>query len=690
MIRPDTVVHVEHSATYPGFMDDLVLTASDDHIARIAHESDPLRAIVELIWNAVDAEADLVDIVLERDDSQAIRLIRVTDDGHGISSDELDSTFGRIGGSWKARHATSKNRKRRLHGKLGEGRLRAFALGSRVRWTSVSDDTAGRREQITISGSRGDRERFPREVRASTESSTGTIFEAHNDEQRSLGALEPERAVAVLRSHFAPLLLNDSSLMIIYDGTALDPLKEISHDEERTFSFGAGDSERASVRIIEWRTGDHRAVYFGPDDDHFPFETSGTDFESQLPFCAYVTWPDLDAERLASLQLGDLAPEEVGELWAATRRELREHFAVRRRQRRREQIEKWKETQIYPYKGEPKTDVERAERAVFDVVSGTLVPHIPKTKAQAQLTLELLKDAIHHDPGKLTTILHEVVALSDADRDALARLLAETTLSAVIRAADLVAGRHKFLAALDHLLFDPLDSGQVGERDHLHRMLEHELWIFGEAYHLMSSERSLTDLLRTHLKLEGLPARDVDTVRRWDGRTGRTDLHLAVRSKEHDRIRHLIVELKAPGITASRKELDQIEDYADAILSTPAFASDKTTWEIILVVTDYNDMVKRRLKKREDGLGLFHAPEPEPDRPLVRGYVRRWRDVINENRQRLDFMTSALQHDPSIAEGIAYVREQYRDLLPLSLQEDPADVPVDEAEADEPADAAMA
>jgi hypothetical protein len=66
-----------------------------------------------------------------------------------------------------------------------------------------------------------------------------------------------------------------------------------------------------------------------------------------------------------------------------------------------------------------------------------------------------------------------------------------------------------------------------------------------------------------------LPARTVEPVRRWDGRSGRVDLHLAAKYQEHDRIRHLIVELKAPTVTVGRKELDEIEDYADVIVSTP-------------------------------------------------------------------------------------------------------------------------
>lgn len=648
-------------------MEDLRLTASDDHVARIAHESDPVRAVVELVWNAIDAEANTVAVVLERSPTDAIDLIRVQDDGHGISSDEVASTFGRIGGSWKSLSEKSKNGKRLLHGKLGEGRLRVFALGSRVSWVSVSDNTAGQREQIKISGTRSTRDRFRWEAGPSSAPATGTTVTAHNDDQRALSALQTNDVVPTLRSHFAPLLLNDTSITITYDGSALDPSQEIANDAEMQFTFGETCQHQASLRLIEWRTGKHRAVYFGPDVDHFPFETSGTGFESEFAYSAYLTWSGLGIGELGLLGLGDMAPGEVGELWTAARKMIHDHFGARRRERRRGQVERWRETGIYPYKGEPANETERAERAVFDVVSGTLVPHISKSRKEAQLTLELLRDAIRHDPEKLTTILHEVVALSEVDRDTLTNLLSETTLSAIIRSANLVAARHKFLVALEHLLFDPTDSDKVGERDHLHKMLEHELWVFGEAYHLMSTERSLTELLRNHLKLKGFTTKNVEPVRRWDGKTGRTDLHLAAKNKEHDRIRHLIVELKAPDITASRKELDQVEDYANAILSTAAFTGDRTTWDVILVVTDYDDLVRRRITGEDQELGLFFDPKKEQGRPLVRAYVRRWRDVIDENKRRLEFMTTALEHDPSITEGLDYVRGEYADLLPEAL-----------------------
>jgi|SRR6266542_2060302 len=184
---------------------------------------------------------------------------------------------------------------------------------------------------------------------------------------------------------------------------------------------------------------------------------------------------------------------------------------------------------------------------------------------------------------------------------------------------------------------------------------------------MMSSEKGLTHMLRVHLKLSGLPDREVTPVVRWDGRSGRTDLHLAAKFQEHDRVRHIIVELKAPDITIGRKELDQVEDYANVLASHPQFSSSTAQWDLILVGTQLDDLVKKRIHKDGVELGTFWGPEPEPGAPRVRAFVRRWRDVIDENKRRLDFLTTVLQHDPSTAEGLGWVRQHFADLLPESL-----------------------
>ena len=220
-------------------MTELVLQASDDLVARLAHEGDPVRAVVELVWNGIDGEAQTVTVRLERGELDGISAVVVEDDGHGISSDEVDATFGRIGDSWKKRSERTKNGMRVLHGKLGEGRLRAFALGSHIVWASRSVNIAGEHQDVTITGSRGNRHVFRWDTAAAASSSpTGTVVSAHNDEQRSLSALQADDAVATLRSHFAPILLNETGLTIRFDGAPLDPAREILHDTQLDISFG--------------------------------------------------------------------------------------------------------------------------------------------------------------------------------------------------------------------------------------------------------------------------------------------------------------------------------------------------------------------------------------------------------------------------------------------------------------------
>jgi hypothetical protein len=48
----------------------------------------------------------------------------------------------------------------------------------------------------------------------------------------------------------------------------------------------------------------------------------------------------------------------------------------------------------------------------------------------------------------------------------------------------------------------------------------------------------------------------------------------------------------------------------------------------------------------------------------VRAYVRRSRDTIDENKRSLDLVTSSLEFDPSPAESLAFIREEYLELVP--------------------------
>jgi hypothetical protein len=125
--------------------------------------------------------------------------------------------------------------------------------------------------------------------------------------------------------------------------------------------------------------------------------------------------------------------------------------------------------------------------------------------------------------------------------------------------------------------------------------------------------------------------------------------------------------LKAPSVIAGRPELSQLEDYGLAIQNDPQFSSSTAQWDLILVTGSLDKPAKSRIQNADFELGKFWSPEPEQGQPKVTAYVRRWRDIIDENRRRLDYLTSTLQHDPSLSEGLGYIRAKHADLLPSSL-----------------------
>ena len=76
----------------------------------LAHEGDPLRAVLELIWNSLDADANQVAVTLHRNYFDGVDGVTVTDDGHGMSPEAARAAFRWIGGSWKKTALRSQGR----------------------------------------------------------------------------------------------------------------------------------------------------------------------------------------------------------------------------------------------------------------------------------------------------------------------------------------------------------------------------------------------------------------------------------------------------------------------------------------------------------------------------------------------------------------------------------------------------
>lgn len=246
----------------------------DDHLERISQVRKPILAVAELIWNAVDADADRIDVVLLDDGLGGVNAIEVADNGHGIPYAEAGELFSRLGGSWKQGGRRSREKGRLLHGKEGRGRFRAFSLGRVVDWhVCYAGDGSLRAYDITMVKDHLKQVRVEDEKPVATGHHRGiTVIVSELD--RVFRSLSDPAATNELAQIFALYLRQYPTVQIYYAGTLIDPsavedhaesydLAEITADDGQVFS--------AAVEIVEWRMQTERRLYFC-DASGFPLD----------------------------------------------------------------------------------------------------------------------------------------------------------------------------------------------------------------------------------------------------------------------------------------------------------------------------------------------------------------------------------------------------------------------------------
>ncbi|MEU6347607.1 ATP-binding protein [Streptomyces sp. NPDC046977] len=656
--------------------DHVLLEAGDDLVRQLSHEREAVKAVLELVWNSLDADATKVDVAIVRSAMQGVDKVVVSDDGDGITPEKARTAFKQVGNSDKREGGTTERLKRPLHGKAGRGRLRAFALGDSTRWTSTARAVDGRLLRTTIESeiSRRTTWRIDTQPAPATDR-PGTTVELWGKQSSHLLRLLEPKAGTQITAALAPYLLTWTDVRVTYDGQRIDPRTQIQDEETEDLSFDYdGQTQRFTVRLIHWRTGSERTIALC-DAASAPVESIDVSAEHpDFPYTAYVLWEPMPRHRneIPLVMLGGDTP--LTPLLRITREWISARLEERRRRQRRQLVDRWIEEGVYPYPRRPEGAQARAEQATFDLVATSINRHIPADKTKKRLTLSLLQNSLRHNPDEMVEILESVLRLGEDDASHLHGLLQQTSLSNIIRASSIVTSRLQFLTALEHLVFDEEIYGLVKERDHLHKILERELWVFGEEFNMMrSSEIGLTRLLEHHRRAVGWDPTPDGSVRAVDGGARRVDLMLSAKSQEHDRVRHLVIELKAPSVEADRDQANQVDDYMQAVLKDPRFASVETTWDFYLVVRSIKGRLLPQLRQAGQPEGLYSEPT-NYEHARVRVWVRTWSEILHEAKQRLEFVKNGIDHNPSLEQALDYLRHRHGDLIPDQLRQ-PAAVP---------------
>ena len=304
----------------------IYVQAQADHIESL-FKAAPLAAIEELVWNALDADAREVKIDLITNPLGAVDAVRITDDGTGVNVLKADSTFGSLGGSWKREGKGTEFSHRRLHGRHGRGRFKAFALGGTVEWRTTMR-AGGELLSYCIRGEEDRPGIFELDAIARG-TATGTEVFITNVKANCDSLLDAGETVQNLSAKFALYLKSYPDVRIYFNGIPVTPV--IVQKRTSDYIVTTPGGAEAKLEIIEWKrkfTGSGRLVFAGQDGFQLHEQSAGVRSGTGAPFTAYLVSPrfqTLHAEN--ALMMDELNPEVRGYLDAA-KKAIKAHFAA--------------------------------------------------------------------------------------------------------------------------------------------------------------------------------------------------------------------------------------------------------------------------------------------------------------------------------------------------------------------------
>ncbi|MFJ8510162.1 ATP-binding protein [Streptomyces avermitilis] len=644
-----------------------------------------ITAVAELVWNALDANATEVCVELRRSSMTAITDVLVTDNGHGMMPERARTAFQAFGNTWKTSRTHTEGGERILHGRNGEGRLFAFALGDQLTWESaanVGDSLVG----VRICGNADHATVWQVEETEPTRETPGTTVRISVPQGKPLNSLERDDAAANLTAKLAFYLLAYPHVHVMFDGKRLDPSDiivgepidlELDLPEEY-----AGEVPPPVVTFVEWnkRMGDRKMLICNADG--IALGEHGSDWsDGIISFTPY-----LRANLFNGLSVDDLhglTMSHSGLLDAAVKA-VQQHLAVRGAQISAEVVRQLKTEGIYPYDDQPATSALAIERQTFDVVVTAARHALPNKGAARSLSVNLIRTALENNPGDLHTILEKVLALSEEDRRHLKNLLDSTDLTHVIGAATIVTNRLNFIQALRKLLADERLRKALHEVDQLHPMVAKNLWLFGEDWNMTRTEVGLTNVLQAHLEdhlgEDAVLENQLEAVTQPDGRSGRVDILLFRSRRDDNSTERLIIELKRPTVKVGQKELDQVKGYARAIIDDPQYSGVGSKWRFYLITYDYSDKILRDIRQKGRPEGLYD----EQDDYEV--WVKSWGEILDAAEKKLRFFQEQLNYEATDDRVTQHLRESYSHFIPEALSQpqgqpeetDPADTPEQE------------
>lgn len=646
----------------------LKVKTRQDFIARLS-QAPMMASLEELIWNSFDERAQNVRVVLSPSKLEGVERIEIQDDGLSLPYERAAGAFENLGCSNKPGRTLATGEP--LHGRKGEGRHKALSLGNRVQW-HFTYEKSGKRFCYDIIGTAGREDPFflTEERKASGDHTVGCTV-VITEIQRSLHQLLQPDARREFASVFAPFLLRHHDCKLVYNGKPIRPGDAVASSGRIRSIYVDHDGQQHQVtfEVIHWKEGHKRREVQLCSTNGIPLHrVNNRPISANDDFSVFVSSPLFDVlheqNLLSSVEMAaDGGRREIiDKIWL----KIRQYFRKRNQRDSLAALARLRDEGSYPYQGEPTTVIDKVEQRVFDMCAIKIDRHLPNFNEgmdadSRRLLLRIVREAVSQNPTSVGLIIREVCKLPEKEAQSFSRLLEDVPLQNVVQLSSMVAERLRFLKLFQSAVYlDPFEQ-VIKERTQLQKLLVSNTWLFGEEYALGTDDENLKTILEQHVKILGRDhldeeVRDAD-IREWLTEFNKTrkkspqsleripDLMLWRRFEERraDQYEFLVVEIKRPGVAIGRKEIEQIEDYAEAVTQTPFADFDRTRWVFVVVSDTLDDHAMDRA--HQIGLPPYTILSPAQKRYEIQ--ARPWSQIIQSANARHHHLQKWLDYSAS-------------------------------------------
>lgn len=500
------------------------------------------RALKELVDNAWDADADRVWITLP--EPMTADPIVIRDDGSGMTEREVRQEYLFIANDRSSRKGTqTAHKKRQVKGRKGVGK---FAGLSAAAVMELSTQARGVRTSITVSRKAlqeagRDIERVPLPVQVengSTQDHGTTIVLRELDQNLHFPSPDKFRQILIRdygREDGFSIFVNGKQLDIedlggavadhadIVDGVGAARLR-VSVTEDKARISGAGIVIRVNGKAVG------RPTFFGLDEaEDFPRSLLGK------------VYGEIEADGLASDLTGDgsfvvensIALEKLRE-WAIPRiRQQVSEVYSREMQLAQARLKQKINKRLAEL---PEHKREFAEAAL----SKLLKKHYGENEDRLETVVNVVLDALERD--EYYDVLLRIDEAQHSDVIRFAEALDDFGLVDLAQIAQQALQRQRFLDYLDRLASSAGTDELV-----MHKAIEQNLWLLGNEYGLLASNKTLTRIVADAL----------DKVYTGKRASERPDLLLAGNVLQQ----HVLIEFKKPTMTLDFDHYQQATKY---------------------------------------------------------------------------------------------------------------------------------